>query len=94
MTFSSAPTDSEDDAGLYGVASAAAYLGFSESWVAKLATRDRKLRYWQEFPPERRPDGTVTHGSPLVFKREWLDDYRASRRKPGRPKGSPNRRKK
>lgn len=88
MTRSSKPTDfnARDDADLFGVKSAAEYLGMSESWVKKLAIRDRKLRYWQEIGPTTAPDGTVTHGSALVFKREWLDAYLRTRRKPGRPK--------
>lgn len=80
-----AGTEDAQGPGLYGVAGAAAYLGVTESWVYKLAVRDRKLRYWQEQPP-RDTDGVLTHGSPLVFKREWLDAYQATpRRKPGRP---------
>jgi hypothetical protein len=71
-------------ADLYGIAGAAAYLGVKEQWVWKL-TQAGKLRYWQEVAPRQNDDGTTSHGSPLVFRREWLDEYQAKRRKPGRP---------
>lgn len=82
--------DAGNDAGLYGIAGAAAYLGISESYVYKLAARDGKLRFWQLFPPKYE-NGTMTPGSPLIFKREWLDEWKATKTKRGWPKGKPRK---
>ena len=71
----------KSDVDLYGVNGAAAYLGLSPNTIRALATRYREsegadgLRFWQEVPA-RQQDGAVIHGSPLVFKRAWLDAYR------------------
>ena len=91
---SSKRTNSKDvtkDVTLYGKTSAAAYLGLSEVHLERLVKHGR-IRYWQEIPPERLPDGRLRRGSGLVFQEHWLDEYKtAPGPGPGWPKGRPRK---